>query len=288
MDSIPRLHIAPRIWLLESVLAPHIDAYVEDLKLDEYAGTTINTYVGCIAHFARWTEQCRLELSQIGEDAVARFLAEHLPHCDCPSPVCRTLHDLRPACRHLLRVLRDHEVIVKPEPAPKHDDIEHELRGFDEHMHHVRGLAPKTRRDRLRIVRGLLHERFAEQPLELSALQPDDVRQFVAEQLARPGMLSCARALASALRAYFRYRAACGDHADALTGVIASPAQWSLGSLPRSLTDDEVHRLLESFPSDLPSYRRGYAMVRCALDMDYAVARSLSSHSPISTGKRAR
>jgi integrase len=40
-----------------------------------------------------------------------------------------------------------------------------------------------------------------------------------------------------------------------------------LGSLPRSLTDDEAHRLLGSFTPDLPSYRRGYAMVRCALDL---------------------
>jgi integrase len=40
-----------------------------------------------------------------------------------------------------------------------------------------------------------------------------------------------------------------------------------LSSLPRSLTDDEIDRLLDSFTPDLPSYRRGYAMVRCALDM---------------------
>jgi integrase len=40
-----------------------------------------------------------------------------------------------------------------------------------------------------------------------------------------------------------------------------------LDALPRSLTDDEVSRLLGSFTPDLPSYRRGYAMVRCALDM---------------------
>lgn len=263
MDSIFRL--PSNNWLLESDLAPHVDAYVDYLKLGQYANTTIKRYVGCIAHFARWTGQCGLELHRVDEEAVGRFLCEHLPHCDCPSPLCRRVADLRPACRHLLHVLRDKAVIAESQAAP--DLIEQELQGFDEHMSRVRGLAPKTRRDRIRIVRHLLHARFADQPLELSLLQPDEVRQFIADQLEHRGSTSRVRALGSALRAYFRYRTGCGDDTEALVGVIASPAQWSLGSLPRSLTDDEVNRLLGSFTSDLPSYRRGYAMVRCALDM---------------------
>ena len=263
MDSIFRL--SSNNWLLEGDFAPHVDAYVDYLKLGQYANTTIKRYVGGIAHFARWTGQCGLELHRVDEEAVGRFLYEHLPRCDCPCPVCRRLDDLRPACRHLLRVLRDKVVIAEPQAVP--DRIEQELQGFDEHMSGVRGLAPKTRRDRIRIVRHLLHKRFADQPLELSSLQPDEVRQFIADQLEHRGSTSHARALGSALRAYFRYRAACGDCTEVLAGVITSPAQWSLSSLPQSLTEDEVNRLLGSFTPDLPSYRRGYAMVRSALDM---------------------
>ncbi len=267
MDSIRHLHSNPSNWLLESDLAPHVEGYVDYLRLGQYANTTIKTYVACIAHFARWKDQCCLELEHIDEEMVRRFIDEHLPCCDCPPPVCRSIYNLRPACRHLLRVLRDNAVIAEPKPQAAADDIEEELREFDAHMRRARGLAPKTRRDRIRIVRCLLRERFAEQPLELSALQPDEVRQFIAEQLKQPGTTARFRALASALRAYFRYRAGCGDHTDALASVIASPAEWSLGSLPQSLSDEEVDRLLKSFTPDLPSYRRGYAMVRCALDM---------------------
>lgn len=54
-------------------------------------------------------------------------------------------------------------------------------------------------------------------------------------------------------------------------GVIASPAHWSLASLPGSLTDEEIERLLASFTTGLPSPRRGYAMVRCALDLGLRV-----------------
>ncbi len=267
MDSI--LHLPPNAkgWLLDSDLAPHVDAYVDHLKLARYAITTIKRYVACIAHFARWNAQCRLDLGRVDEEALNRFLVEHLPRCACPAPVCRSHCDLRAACRHLLRVLRDNGVIAKREPQAAHDGIEEELLGFDQHMRRVRGLAPETRRNRIRVVRHLLRGRFAGQPVELSALQPDEVRQLIAEQLEHRGSISHARAIATALRAYFRYRAGCGDHTEALAGAVASPAQWSLGSLPRSLTDDEVERLLGSFTPDLPSYRRGYAMVRCGLDM---------------------
>ena len=54
---------------------------------------------------------------------------------------------------------------------------------------------------------------------------------------------------------------------DGLLGVIASPAHWGLASLPRALNPKDVERLLASFTSSLPSPRRGYAIVRCALDM---------------------
>jgi integrase len=52
-----------------------------------------------------------------------------------------------------------------------------------------------------------------------------------------------------------------------LVGVIAKPAHWSLAALPRALSDADASRLLSSFVTALPSPRRGYAMVRCALDM---------------------
>ena len=81
------------------------------------------------------------------------------------------------------------------------------------------------------------------------------------------GTASNAATVAAALRAYFRYRTTCGDPVQGLLGVIASPAHWSLASLPRALKPAEVEQLLASFTAALPSPRRGYAMVRCALDL---------------------
>ncbi len=83
-----------------------------------------------------------------------------------------------------------------------------------------------------------LIEFFTARPVLISVLQPADVREFFATELEHCGSVSHAKALASALRAYFHYRTVCGDQVGRLLGVIASPAQWSLASLPRSLTDE--------------------------------------------------
>ena len=65
---------------------------------------------------------------------------------------------------------------VKPGPVDK------ELSRYDEYMDHVRGLAPKTRSMALRIVGRFLTSQFGDGPVKISAIKPDHVRRFFAEQ----------------------------------------------------------------------------------------------------------
>jgi len=145
--------------------------------------------------------------------------------------------------------------------------ITDELRRYDEHLRDVRGLAVGTRQDRLRVVGWLLQQKFAERPVTIAKLHPEDVRGFLASQLDAHRTTSNASRLASALRSYFRYRTTCGDQVDALNAVILTPAHWKLASLPRALKQDEVERLLNSFAAVQHWPKRGYAIVRCALDI---------------------
>jgi integrase/recombinase XerC len=265
MNSIPRPHLYPNRWLLDSALAPHIDAYVAYLNRGRYSSSSTSRYLAGIAHFARWMKRSHLALSKIDEIAIIKFLDEHLPHCDCPEPVVRGRRDLHAACVHLLVVLRNSGAISMP--AWDASPIDEEMRNFDAYMRDAQGLAAKSRRNRLRIVRRFLFGRFGKCSVVISALQPSDIRKFIATQLAQRETASNAVALSSSLRAYFRYRTIYGDHVQALSSVISSPAHWSLASLPRSLSADEIDRLLKAFPPSLPLFRRGYAMVRCAFDL---------------------
>ena len=144
--------------------------------------------------------------------------------------------------------------------------IADELRRYDDHLRDVRGLAAGTRRDRCRIVAQLLRKKFAGGVINMAKLRPVDIRCFIARQLQDGYSHSVASQLASALRSYLRYRTICGDSVAGVIAVISSPVQWRLASLPRALKPDEVQRLLGALPNGHWP-RRGYAIVRCALDM---------------------
>lgn len=146
-------------------------------------------------------------------------------------------------------------------------DVAEELHSYDEHLREVRGLSPGTRRQRASIVGRLLQRKFAERPIDFAKLRPEDIRQFLADQLDARQTPSNASQLASALRSYFRYRTTCGDQVGGLTAVITNPVHWKLAPLPRALKPDEADRLLKSFTTVRRSPKRSYAIIRCALDM---------------------
>jgi len=147
------------------------------------------------------------------------------------------------------------------------DHITEELRRYDEHLRDVRGLSEGSRRQRARVVGSLLRQKFAGRAIDIAKLRPDDVRRFLADQLDAHRSPPNASRLATALRSYFRYRTICGDQVAGLTAVISNPVHWKLASLPRALKPDEVDRLLKSFTTVRRWPKRGYAIVRCALDM---------------------
>jgi site-specific recombinase XerD len=169
------------------------------------------------------------------------------------------------AVGHLLVVLRTLGVTAaRPIDATP---VYEELRRFDDHMDHVRGLAPRTRRTVLRIVGEFLRWRFRDRPVVISAIKPEHVRSCFVRLTERCHAPASIGAVVSALRGYFRYRATCGDTVYHLSGVLSYPANWQQASLPQTLADGEVRRLLRSLDSPSPTMRRTAAIVRCAVDL---------------------
>lgn len=265
MTQTIRRRCNSRDLLSESLLAPYVDAFTHHLAGLRYSPKTGGSYLACLAHFASWTSRSRLEIHEIDEDVVQRFLNDHWPHCDCARPVRRARGDFRAALKHLLVVLRANSVIA--EPLPTASAVDEELRRYDDHMKNVRGLATTTRRDILRTVRQLLCDQFGERPVVFSAIKPADIRRFIAAHQERCSAPSSSSALASALGGYFRFRATQGDQVHTLTGALSRPANWQLASLPKALSNTEVERLLGTLGHNGPSARRTDAIVRCALDL---------------------
>lgn len=265
MTKIPELHPILRAWLLEGPLSAQVAAYVARLRRGRYAMHTSGRCLNGVAHFAHWMSTCHLPARMLDEGCIDQFLRYHLPRCDCLGGALRTPSEAHAALVPMLEILRAEGVIARPPAAV--GPIADELRNYDAHMRDARGLANGTRTGRLRVVERLLVSKFAGRPVVVGELRIDDIRQFIADQLDALGTTSNAITIASTLRAYLRYRATCGDAVQRLLAVIASPAHWRMASLPRGLKPEEVDRLLSSFTSALPSPRRGYAVVRLALDL---------------------
>jgi integrase len=270
MFEIPALQPAVRAWLLDGPLAAFVPAYVARLKHGRYASGTVRRCLGALGHFAHWMALCRLPATKLDESRVDQFLHDHLPHCGCPEHAMRHPREAHAALMPLLAILRRQGVIAElPIPA---GPIAEELRRFEAHMRDARGLASGTRVGRLRIIERLLIHKFGGGPLAFEELQPEDIRRFVAEQIELVNTTCNAATVNAALRAYLRWRATCGDAVQPLLAVIASPARWTLALLPRALKPDEVDRVLGSFTRTLRSPKRGYAIVRLALDLGLRTA----------------
>ena len=252
-------------WLFESQLAPFVDAFMLHMFDCRYASTTINNYLAGLAHFAHWITLGNIDVKSIDETLIDHFLNDHLPRCNCKKPVFHYRQHLHAALGHLLVQLRAKEVTA--DPSIGLTPVDEELRLFDDHMNRVRGLAPKTRKHYLAVVRRLLLGQFADQAIVVSTFRPDDIRKFVACQGKFCKVPVSIKGTISALRGYFRYRTTQGDRVHHLIGVTSYPANWQQASLPKTLNTNEIERLLAALDYRGAAARRTAAIVHCALDL---------------------
>jgi integrase len=265
MDIVRRSHRIDIDGFADGPIGPYVDAFKQYLTQRGYAAKTAVTYLRCITHFARWARSRRLRLRRIDEGVIAEFLDEHLPQCECAGAIRHERGNHRAALGHLLVVLRSQGTIAPP--AVSTTPVDEELRRYDEYMEHVRGLALKTRSMALRIVGRLLTARFGKGAVDIAAIKPEHVRRFFAGQAKLYSKPANAGLVVASLRGYFRYRASLGDLVHGLIGAVSYPANWSLSSLPKTLTAEEVERLVGSLGQPGRSMRRADAIVRCALDL---------------------
>lgn len=251
--------------LLNTLLAPYVDAFSDHFTRGNYASVTVADYYRCFTRFAHWVKQSSLNIYDINEEVIEQFISTLFPGDASKQKVCHSRHVFHAALGHILVVLRTNEVI--PPASIKITLVDQELHYFDHHMNHVRGLATKTRSHYLCVVRRLLLDQFSDQSIVISKIKPEDVRQFINRQkmlfLSSGGISH----VISALRGYFRFRITCGDQVNHLIGVACYPANWQLSSLPKTLNNTEVHCLLKAIDHDGSSTLRMKAIVHCALDL---------------------
>lgn len=267
MSPLASSRLAPAIrgWIVGRD-AEHIsNAYVQRLQERGYALSTVNNYLGGVAHFFHWLRSRGVWIEEVDEQLIKRFLDQHLPRCHC-APFCRrSRRSMQAALMRLLDLLRS-SGRVRPRASTGSAAINTELQDFEHYLTEVCGLAPATCYTRLRRVRAFLLDLFGSRPIRWSAITRQHIAHFMARHTTS-WTISSRQAFGSSLRTYLRFKALSGLPVAGLSAAISRSAQWRLASVPRSLSAAELARFLRCFDRHSGTGMRDYAIARCCADL---------------------
>ncbi len=236
--------------------------FTDYLRVLRYRPCVIGAYAHAVEHFTSWLSDERMEITQLQEALVVRFVEAHLPNCHCSGRPQRTKTTRRSALRHLLKALRLKGAIAPPAPQIS-PPIRADLDAFSDCMRQVCGLADNTVISRRQWVARFLQHHFSATPVDIAALTPGDFIGFVTAQYAgfQPGSV---RVVGTALRSYLRFRSVhWGDAVERLLAAVPTVAQWPQATIPKHLSSEEVELWLRAFDRRTSNGKRDCAMARC-------------------------
>ena len=238
----------------EGPLVPWLEGFVDAADREGYARSSISRRIRLAAGFSRWLGQEGIELSSISSEHSAQYLQHR---------ACRVqLHPGDPAAlRHLLEFLRLEAVIsAEPMPVGRETEAERCVLAYEHHLREARGLAATTILSYVPFVRSFVEHRFGTGQVLLSALRASDVVGFV--QRRAPGMnRKRAKLMTTALRSFLRYVCYCDEGMPDLAAGVPVVANWSMDSIPRAISTEQVQRLLTSVDRSTVVGRRDYAIL---------------------------
>ncbi|MEQ8784654.1 MAG: tyrosine-type recombinase/integrase [Pirellulaceae bacterium] len=252
---VRRLQANPYSAVLERLLV--------DLHSRGYARITIQNYVGAAEVFLRWLRKRRKPLDKVDEATVREF-------------ACRRRVGRRPrsnahaALRHLLRLLRDEQVVPASAPVDR-PAIARVVAEFDAYLDHTCGLAAATRSCRRRYAREFLQYVFSSGRIDWRLLRPRHLQAFIA-RYGHDSRLAAAAVAAVSLRSFLRWLQFRGRIGANLAEAVPHLARWRMASLPTVMTDEQLRAFLSAFDQGCASGCRDYALVLCMVDLGLRVS----------------
>jgi len=238
----------------EGQLADHLNALATFLSDQGYAPYTIHRQVYLTACFSRWLKQQGVALQDVTFEHSKQFLrnrAQQLKPCRGDAA----------ALQHLIDFLCNEDVIsVKKRSLPCLSPVECCVQGYEQYLREARGLAETSIHNYVPFIRSFLEARFGYGSVTLSDLSAQDVVGFVqcqASQLIRKR----AKLMTSALRSFLSYARYCGELTQDLAAAVPVVENWSMPTIPRAISTDQVKQLLDSIDRRPAMGRRDYAIL---------------------------
>lgn len=237
-----------------------LEEYVRYLFGRGYQRMTVQSYVCAVEHFGRW-----LGRRSISSRVVLQFLKVHLPTCRCQCPAPRHKILVRAALRQFLRCVEAETPPLSKQPVPLLP-VDAVVRDFDHFMESICGLSISTRRYRRRYAREFLIKNFGRSAVKWDQLRPARIMKFVTDY-ARRCTPATGEVAASAIRSLLRFGQFRGLCNDRLARAVPGIPVWKRVRNPKTLTVDQLNRVLDIFDRSTPNGQRDYAMAICMADL---------------------
>lgn len=251
-DRLSRRH-AKQVPHPDGFCQATIDEFEAYLNASGYAASTVEQYVGLTKRFYAWLRHPKNRLHVVSVEAVSAFISR------CKAQSClRHVHHLQSSLGHLIKMLRDQGKLVQNAPPPTVIDIA--IQQFTSHLRDTCGFAEATCRRHSYYIRRFLEYKFGNGRLHLKRICRDDLMNFVGGY-AKQSMPGAAQAVAAALRQYLRLLQQQGVCNEVLVASVPTTPRWKLATLPRTMTEDQLRKLLSSFDRSTDMGRRDHVMV---------------------------
>lgn len=234
--------------------APHIGSFVRFASDQGYVLSSVRYRARLVASFSAWLEHKGVDLRHITSDHVKQYLRyrarRRLPRSGDGAVL-----------EHCIEFLRGEGLIPAEKiPTPRFTPAERCAQAYEQHLREARALSDATIRNYAPFVRRFLKDRFGAKPVFLSQLCARDVVRFVQFQASQLHNKR-AKLMTSALRSFFAYARYRGKLVADLAAAVPVVPNWSMSSIPRAISADQVHQLLASIDRRTASGRRDHAIV---------------------------
>lgn len=245
-----------------SWLAPQIERYVEWMDLQGYAIRNVYKRVPMLCRFAEFAQQhgstdLKSAASQI-EGFASHWLAAHETSGQKPEARSKIAEEARNPVRQMLLLALEGRVTAgrKRKTFP----FEDQAPGFLTYLRQERGLRDATVYKYVHCLNGFGNYLKRLGATSLTELSPALLASFVvdtAPKLARTGKRDLCGMIRVFLRFCHRQRVIAND----LSSAVEMPQVFRLADVPRSITWDEVRRMLEAVDRRTARGQRDYAIL---------------------------
>lgn len=236
----------------EGPLGAYVDAFAQQMIDQGYVRTSARYALQLVADFGRWLKRHRTLVPQVTAEHLARYLGDRSWRQHFRSGDRAILH-------RLLSLLVE-QGIVAQEPPIEPTPAEQLTTTFRRYLEQERRLAPATVAYDLEFARRFLAQHFGEGEVRLDRLRAADVVRFVQCEAAR---LHAKRAkmMTTALRSFLQFALYRGLIETDLRANVPTVANWSMASLPKALSSEELQCLLSNCERETAVGRRNWAIL---------------------------